>query len=323
MKKKKLALLLLIIASILFALAPAILKLLQQRGGIFGISHPNAISFCNVLFIGNLCAGLVALFYYGPPTLMRELLRLPKKAYIYLTLAAILTTIYPSLIFLALERTTVINIVLLSRFNGIVYIILAFLILGLRLHWSEILGYTIMAIAVIVLVLSNSNGYHISTGDILILSATVFFSLTEIVSKKLLPICSIPLYIFIRNFVSSILFFIIATYLFSIRHFAQLLFPDIWVLMVIYAVFAIVLAQLLWLSSIKTVPIPIVANIKLFDPVFSLGFAYLLLSEIPSLEEWIVIAVIIIGIAIPKFFMRKMKPEMVQTVSLDTSFVGK
>ena len=59
------ALIFLGLGTILFALGPAVLKLLTTMGGRFGIEKPGAISFCNVLFVGNFCAGLITLLVYG------------------------------------------------------------------------------------------------------------------------------------------------------------------------------------------------------------------------------------------------------------------
>lgn len=311
----------LIIATILFAIGPATVKLLVERGGEFGIRNPGSISFCNVLFIGNLCAGLVVGFSYGLRGIFRELISLSNRTKIYLFFGSILTALYPSLIFIALEHTTVVNLVLLSRFNGIVYLIFAILFLKQKIQPLEIVGYTIMALAVGVLVFINNMG-KIQTGDILILLATVFFAINEIISKKILPNCSIKTYVFARNFFSSIIFFVIAIILFGAEHFAQAFEGQLWILMIVYAGFAVVLAQIFWLTAIKTTPPIYVANVRLFDPVFSLAFAYLLLNEKLDITEWIVLGAILIGVLIPKIGLRK-KPVKLSPISIDTSLVGK
>ncbi len=55
----------LVLTIILAALATPIVKRLVMHGGKLGLSNPNAISFCNILFGGNLCSGDVVLIYYG------------------------------------------------------------------------------------------------------------------------------------------------------------------------------------------------------------------------------------------------------------------
>jgi len=41
-------------------------------GGKLGLRMPGAVSFCNVLFVGNVCAGLVTLALSGPRRTLRE-----------------------------------------------------------------------------------------------------------------------------------------------------------------------------------------------------------------------------------------------------------
>jgi len=55
----------LILAIILAALATPVVKWLVVHGGKLGIANPNAISFCNILFVGNICSGLVVLATFG------------------------------------------------------------------------------------------------------------------------------------------------------------------------------------------------------------------------------------------------------------------
>ncbi len=63
----------LILTIILAALATPIVKWLVMHGGKLGLSNPNAISFCNLLFVGNLCSGVVVLIYYGWKDIWRHL----------------------------------------------------------------------------------------------------------------------------------------------------------------------------------------------------------------------------------------------------------
>jgi drug/metabolite transporter (DMT)-like permease len=313
----------LLIATILYAIGPATVKLLVEQGGSYGLKNPGAISFCNVLFIGNMCAGLITLVFYGAKSIYTELIKLKPKVKFYLLISATLSAIYPSLLFIALEYTSVINLVLISRFNGIVYVILAFLFIGNRIKLLDAVGYSLIAIAVLVLLIIQNKGFYFGKGDLLILSAALFFALTEIVSKKVIPECSIGAYVFFRNFFSSILFFIFVIYLFGLSHFMEAFEGELWVLMLVYAGIAIVLAQIFWLTAIKSVPIHYVANIKLFDPVFTLTFAYFLLNEVPNTSEWIVMGIIFVGILMPKLGRKKQDVDIMQTTSIDRGLVGR
>ena len=288
------------LGTVLFALGPALLKLLTDMGGAFGLRNPGAVSFCNVLFVGNFCAGLVTLMVYGARPVFRELWGLPRRTQGALWLGAAVSAIYPALLFTALERTTVTNVVLLSRFNGIVFVGLSYVLLRTMVRRSEIAGYSVTAIGVVILLVINNRGTGIMTGDQLVLASTVFFALTEFVSKIVLRTCSIQAYVFFRNLVSAVIFFVVAVYLFGTEHFAEAFAGDLWVLMLAYAGIAVVGAQLAWLHSAPRLPAQTVANSQLLNPGFSLLFAYLLLNEVPTLTEAAVMGIILVGMLIPK-----------------------
>jgi len=302
--------------TVLFALGPAILKLLTTMGGAFGFSNPGAISFCNVLFVGNFCAGVVTLAVYGVRTTLGELYRLRWPTRMALLLGAVLSTVYPALMFTALERTSVINIVLLSRFNGIVYVAFGYLFFRTVVKKADVIGYSIIGAGVAVLVSINNGGLALSTGELLVLIATVFFALTEFTSKAVLRECSIHAYVFFRNAVSSVIFFAIALHLFGFHHFMDAFTGELWGLMVVYAGVAVVGAQLLWLNATRALPVRTVAGSQLLNPVFSILFAYLLLGEIPSPLQWLVMVIIAAGMLVPRLpvweqTMRESGPSMV------------
>ena len=298
---RRAALIALAVGTLLFALAPPVLKLLTSMGHRLGLEMPSAISFCNVLFVGNFCAGLVTLFYGGPRKIWNELRSLKASTKGYLVIGALVSVIYPALLFTGLERTTVINVVLLSRFNGILFVALAWVFLKTVVRRSEVVGYGVMAAGVAALVIINNQGVRISSGELFILGASVFFALTEIVSKFVLRDCSIQTYVFFRNFVSSIVFFAIGLYIFGPEHFADAFTGELWVLMVVYAGVAVVAAQVLWMTGVRSLSVQSVANLNLLNPAFTIVFAWLLLSEVPGATDWLVISIIVLGMLIPRF----------------------
>ena len=309
----------LILGTILFALGAPVLKLLMNSSSELGLKNPTSLSFCNVLFVGNLCAGIVTLMAAGPPKIFAELRGLSGRVRGYLFIAALASTIHPALLYTALEQTTVINIVLLSRFNGIVYVAVAYIALRTMVERSEFIGYAVMAGGVLILLFVNNQGFSIQWGDAYVLLATVFFALTEVVSKKVLPHCSIAAYIFVRNTISAALFFGVAIWLFGAEHFAEAFAGDLWILMLVYAGVAIVAAQLFWLRAVKVLPVQAIVNTQLLNPLFSLLFAFLLLGEFPTLTQALVIVIVIAGMLVRVVGHRT--PERV--LQIDTGLVAR
>ena len=289
----------------LFSLGPSLVKLMVTMGGTFGLQYPQAVSFCNVLFAGNLCAAIVTGAIYGYKDIFLEIWHLTKNIKIYLLLASCLLVITPSLIFIALEYTTVVNIVIITRFNGILYLAMCFFILGKRLHWQEVVGYVVIAISVVVMLYLNNHGFNLSKGDLLVLISTFFSAATEIVSGKVLKGCSAQTYTFFRNFVSAIIFFFIVIFFFEQGHFAGIFRGELWILMVLYAGLAITLPQILWSFSLRKLPTSVIGNVSLGNPIFLFGFAYLLLNETPNMLQFVIIGIILLGIIIPKVVLCK------------------
>ena len=137
------------------------------------------------------------------------------------------------------------------------------------------------------------------TGELLVLISTVFFALIEFISKAVLRDYSIQAYVFFRNLVSALIFFVAAVYFFGFEHFSEAFAGELWVLMIAYAGVAVVAAQLFWLRATPALPTQTIANSQLLNPGFSLVFAFLLLNEIPTLMEWSVMGVILVGMLIP------------------------
>lgn len=297
---RKLALLSLGAGTVLFALAPPILKLLTTMGGRLGFRMPGAISLCNVLFVGNFCAGMVSLAYGGPRRIRKELAGLGARTWSLLLAAAAVSAIYPALLFTGLERTSVINVVLLSRFNGIVFVVLAAIFLGTMVRRREAAGYAVMAAGVATLLVMSNHGLRISSGEIFVLASTVFFALTEILSRFVLRGCSLRTYVFFRNLASSIIFFVTGLFLFGAEHFSEAFTGELWALMVIYATLAVVAAQMLWIGGARALPPQTAAGFQLLNPAFTLLFAFLLLSEVPSATELLAMGVILVGMLIPR-----------------------
>ena len=63
----------LVLALALFGLSVPLIRWLVLHGGSLSGAESAAISFCNVLFIGNLCAGLVFAAWFGPRRFWRDM----------------------------------------------------------------------------------------------------------------------------------------------------------------------------------------------------------------------------------------------------------
>ncbi|MEM9544027.1 MAG: DMT family transporter [Cyanobacteria bacterium P01_E01_bin.42] len=288
----------LILSRALSAARPALIGFLVAKGAELsgGVAHP--ISFCNILFVGNFCAALVVGFWFGFGNIVKDLRSLEPKAAIGLGINGFLSSILAALIFTGLEHTTVTNTVLLGRLGPVLFALVGALLLGKKIKPLEWFGFSLIGVGVVAIALKTSN-FQINKGDLLILISTVVFAASSLVNKLMIAkAASLPVVVFSRNFLSSIIFFIIAIQLFGPDHFAEAFSGQLWIVMSIYALILIVSAQFLWYASIKQLDSRVIGRLTVLSPIFGVTYAFLLNGERPSGLQIATLIIIIAGVLI-------------------------
>ena len=301
--------LLLILSRALAAARPAILSFLITQGDRLGGDKKIPVSFCNVLFVGNLCSAIAVCLFFNFRTIISDLRRLENKILFGLLINGCLAALLSSLIFLGLEETSVTNAVLIGRLGPVLYAIIGSLFLGKRLSKVELSGFSLIIIGIGVIILKTNN-FQLNRGDVLILFSTLVYTATALIGRiALSDKCSLAVVVFSRNFVSSVFFFIIAVSMFGWHHFMDVFSGRLWIVMSIYGLIIIVLSQLMWYSALKRLDSKTVGSLTSLSPVFSIFFAYILNGESPSQVQLTALFVILIGLVISNLGKKKPKYE--------------
>jgi drug/metabolite transporter (DMT)-like permease len=289
----------LILSVALFALASPVVKWLMVKGGPAGIVREDAISFCNVLFVGNLCAGVLVAALFNPKRIWRDVATVRGSTW-WLVIASILLAVaIPTMIFTALATTMVTSLVLLSRFEPVMYTLLALVFFKTKVSRGQWLGYGLIVAGILSLVLFEAN-FTLMKGHLLIIGAATLQALAACLSRIVLRTCSLPAFVFLRNFVSAIVFFSIAVYFYGFGHFAEAFAGSLWIAMSIYALVIVVIGQLAWYRALAELPSSTVSKWSMLFPFFAVLFAYLLLGEIPTAIHWIAGAIIVAGMLVSR-----------------------
>ena len=156
----------------LFAAGNSIVKWLIREGGKFGLTAPGAISFCNVLFVGNLCGAILALLLGGPRAILRELRGTNWHVRRRLLFDILLGVTIASLLFTALGSTTVTNLILLSRIEPVAFAVFSVLLFKSKVTPRQWLGFVLIIGGSLGLVLIQGM-YRLKTGDLLVITAAV------------------------------------------------------------------------------------------------------------------------------------------------------
>jgi drug/metabolite transporter (DMT)-like permease len=292
---------------ILAAASPIVAKLVQIGEGSL-IDGRNPISFCNLLFAGNLVAALTLLVIYHREWKPSRLKMLTAKQWLVQFVLAIASgAIAPALMFLAIERTSVTNIVLLETVEIPLGLFLAWLLYREKSSRWAVLGAGLALLGVIATLLLQSDmpkemmkqgnmREGIGRGEIYAIIGTLLFVLGSEIGRKQLQ--SIPLGVFsvFRNLIGSIIFFTIAYRLFGPEHFMDIFEPVLWKWMLFYGGIVVVCGQLCWFSGIKRVSPGDISLASAFSPVAGVLFAFLILSEIPMKAQIIGGVIILCGI---------------------------
>ncbi|MDJ0947360.1 MAG: DMT family transporter [Alphaproteobacteria bacterium] len=288
-------------AVLIFAAANSIVQLLHMLGAANPVEGRNAISFCNVLFVGNLCAAATLFAIYRRTWTGETLKALTPADWISLTVLALLSSaLAPALLFLAIENTTVTNVVLVGRIEPPLLLVLSVLVLAERPDgWTWAGGAISLAgVGVIFYLQARETGVMLGKGELLAAAAAATLACSTVVSKVRLKNIPIGIFTVYRTGVGTIIFFFAALYLFGIDHFQDAFSPLLWQWMVVYGAIIVVGGQLLWFTGIRTASTADASLATSFSPIAGLVFAFLLLGERPGLPVLAGGAVILSGIAV-------------------------
>ena len=316
--------LLLILSRALAAARPAILSFLITQGDRLGGDKKIPVSFCNVLFVGNLCSAIAVCLFFDFRTIIYDLKRLENKILFGLLANGCLAALLSSLIFLGLKETSVANAVLIGRLGPVLYAVVGSIFLGKRLAKLEIAGFALIVLGIGAITLVQNN-FQLNKGDLLILLSTLAYTSTALIGRiALSEKCSLAVVVFSRNFISAIFFFIIAMFLFGFHHFMDIFSGQLWIVMSVYGLVVVVLAQLMWYSALRRLDSKTVGSLTSLSPIFSIFYAYVLNGESPSQVQIAALLVILIGLFVSNLGKKKSRqnenelekmPEMESTAS--------
>ena len=285
----------------LAALGPSLIALLVFKAEEFFGDTKHAISFCNVLFVGNACAALTVGFWFGFGELAQNIRTLKPRLLAGLLVNGCFAAALSTLIFMGLQHTSVTNAVLLARFGPVIYALVGALLLKQKIRVFEWLGFALIGGGVLALVLKSNDGF-LNKGDLFIVGSSLVYAATSLVSKLMLSKeCELKTVVFTRNMVSSIVFFAVAVYYFGFEHFSDAFAGPLWLTMSVYSLFVIVLAQFLWYIALQKLDSKTIGKWTVLSPVFGTLYAFLLNGENPSWLQMSAFAVIAAGVLVSSY----------------------
>ncbi|WP_396134229.1 DMT family transporter [Chamaesiphon sp. VAR_48_metabat_135_sub] len=297
----------------IFGSSSAVTRKITEIGAQHFVDGHNPISYCNVLFTGNLCALLVLVAIHRHQWNRNTWSQISGREWIGLAIVAILSgALAPGWIFQALSLTPVTNVLLLGRLEPPLTLVLSIWLLGERLNRWEVLG-SIVAFTGVVLTLALSlpevivlqtdrtnmtpvAGFQVGLGELMAVSGAICLSVATIVVKKYLANVPLGINNTVRTGLGTIVYFGLALWMFGIGHFMDVLSPFLWQWMLLYGTVIVVIGQSLWNMGFRNSSIATASLIGSFAPIVGILAAYLILGEIPTQAQYIGGVVILIGL---------------------------
>jgi drug/metabolite transporter (DMT)-like permease len=302
------------LAVTIFAAASSVTQKLTKLGAQNLIDGRNPISFCNVLFMGNLCALLVLVCIFWRQLNIRSWRQFSLQDWSSMAAVALLSgAIAPGTFFEALSRTAVNNVILVGRIEPPLTLALSIWLLGESANFWEITGAIVAFVGVVVMLVlqglwdnNATSGFSIiGWGEILTAIGAVAVAVSSIISKTRLGQIPVGFFTIFRTALGTIIFFFAALYLYGSDHFLDVFSPFLWKWMLAYGTIIVVIGQYCWLTGLKNTSASDASLAGAFNPVAAVVAAYLILGEVPTPALYIGGGVTLFGIALNQIGVRR------------------
>ncbi|MEM6480414.1 MAG: DMT family transporter [Pseudomonadota bacterium] len=271
-------------AVIIYAASNSIVSLLADIGREHPVMGRNAITLCNLLFLGSLISLVPMVFMFWRDWTMDNLRKLSRKDWLVLSVSALLSSaLTPALFFIALDYTTVTNVVLIGRIEPPLFLLATVLILGEKLDpWALLAAVVALAGAGLMFVMNTEGGLVFGKGEVATIAATISFIASTLVTRVGLQ--GIPLGIFsiYRTVLGTIIYYFLGLYLYGPQHFEDLFEPIVLKWVWVYAIIVIICGQFAWTLGLKNARSGDISLATSFSPVAALIIAMVLLGEDPG-----------------------------------------
>lgn len=326
------------LAIAIFGASGAVTRRLSQLGADHYMDGRNPISLCNVLFVGNLCALVVLLLLYGHEGRWRNLRRLTGRDWgVLLAIAALAGAIAPGLIFDALARTQLNNIILIGRLEPPLVLALSVWFLGERVNAWLVSGAIVSLVGVVATVLFQAlwEGMdpqvlgNLGLGELFVALAAIAAASATILIKTQPAYVTLGLSSIVRTAFGTLVFAALALIFYGTHHFRDAFSPFLWRWMLLYGTVIVVVGQSFWFTGLRRSSVAQASLVSSFTPVAGLLAAYWVLGEAPTAAQYLGGSLIIAGLVLSQIGTQRQLsgapqalPQGAQTVDSEVGFKG-
>ncbi|OGG56016.1 hypothetical protein A3D71_02305 [Candidatus Kaiserbacteria bacterium RIFCSPHIGHO2_02_FULL_55_20] len=193
--------------------------------------------------------------------------------------------------FLGLEKTTPGNAAIIVLFEVFTAFVFFRLLRSSDISLQHVLGSVLMVLGALVILAPNFNGFN--SGDLLVLAGTLFTPVGNYFQQKARLIASSEMIMFLRSLI-SIPFIVGLAYVVHVDITADIR-PAL-LLLIINGVFLLGLSKIFWIEAIHRMSVPKGTALQSFGPFVTLLFAWIILSQTPSVWQLASLAPLVFGV---------------------------
>ena len=281
MNNKNLGIATILLASIMWAIEPIFVKLSFETS-----------DFIQTNTIRAIFALLVAFIYILIKRKPKEL-KIPKKDVAPMIYIALIATLFADFMYVfSLSQVAVVNAVIIGHMQPVFIVLFGIFILKSdKLNFFDYIGILLMIISGILVTTGNFKNLMSfrfgSIGDLFVLSATIAWATTAIVTRKYVKHLNTGVLAFYRFSIAAVVLsiYLIINNSFFIQNYYQV------------AVGLIVgLGTVLYYESLTRIKAAQTSALELSTPVFATFLAFIFLSETPTIMQIVGVLLLLLGL---------------------------
>ena len=281
MKNKTVGLITILLASIMWAIEPIFVKLSLETS-----------DFIQTNTIRAIFALLIAFIYILIKRKPKEM-KISKKEVAPMIYIALVATLFADFMYVfSLSHISVVNAVIIGHMQPVFIVLFGIFILKTdKLTYFDYIGILIMILSGILVTtgtLENLINFKFGTiGDLFVLSAAIAWATTAIVTRKYVKHLNTGVLAFYRFSIAAVVLsiFLIANNRFFIANYYQVAVGII-----------IGLGTILYYESLTRIKAAQTSALELSTPVFAAVLAYFMLSEVPTIMQFVGVGLLLLGL---------------------------
>jgi len=280
-KNKTVGLIAILLASIMWAIEPIFVKLSYVTS-----------DFIQTNAIRSIFALLIAFIYILIKRKPKEM-KISKKEVAPMIYIAIVATLFADFMYVfSLSHVSVVNAVIIGHMQPVFIVLFGIFILKSdKLTYFDYIGILMMILSGILVTtgtLENLMNFKFGTiGDLFVLSAAIAWATTAIVTRKYVKHLNTGILAFYRFSIAAVVLsiFLIINNRFFIANYYQVAVGII-----------IGLGTILYYESLTRIKAAQTSALELSTPVFAAVLAYFILSEVPTIMQFVGVGLLLIGL---------------------------